>query len=62
MIKKKIKWIRARGGDQQRCIDKFLNVNIINFAKVDKGGGWGGKTLMWIIFVVVVENLPVVSH
>ena len=46
-----IKEIRARRvGGQQRWIKKFLNVNIINFAKVDKGGG--GKSLIhqnWII-------------
>ena len=28
-------------------IKKFLNVNIINFEKVDKPEGWGGQT-MWI--------------
>ena len=38
------------GGGSAKVDKKFLNVNIINFAKVDKGGG--GKTLIhqkWII-------------
>ena len=31
------KLISARGGDEQRWMIKFLNVNIISFAKVNKG-------------------------
>ena len=43
---------------------KILNVNIIKFAKVDKGwgGGWlGGKTLIhkkWIILPNLFGTLP----
>ena len=32
------------GGGSPNVYEKILNVNIINFAKVNKGGG-GGKTL-----------------
>ena len=34
-----IKVDKGKVGGQRRWIKKFLNVNIINFAKVDKGGG-----------------------
>ena len=43
---------KGEGGNQQRWIEKFLNVNIINFAKVDKGGG--GK----IAYPPNMDNLP----
>ena len=45
------------GGGQQRWITKFISVNIINFAKVDKGGG--GKTFIhqkWIICRVFLSE------
>ena len=42
------------GSQQMRWINKFLNVNIINFAKVDKEGGGGYETK--------VDNLPLCFH
>ena len=33
------KLISARGGGERRWMIKFLNVNIISFAKVNKGEG-----------------------
>ena len=54
-----IKVDKGQGGGHRRWIKKFLNVNIINFAEVDKGGG--SKTPFhqkWIIYRLFLEPFP----
>ena len=42
---------KGEGGGHQRWIKKFLNVNIINFEKVDKPKGGGSDNVDKVILL-----------
>ena len=48
---------KGKWGGWKKFINKFLSVNIINFAKVDKGGGLIHKKVDNLL-VVFLEPFP----